>query len=79
MSDKTVRIIANAHNKQIETVNIIAGAQLADNQKGRVKRHVQATSGQTSAAGHQIETFQDSGGTVKGLRSIHIPGYSSPN
>lgn len=75
MAVKTVRIAANANNKNWETVNVVT-TPLAANQ---AKQHVQATAAQAANSPHQIETFQDSGGGKKGLRTIQIPGYVGPN
>lgn len=81
MADKSARIIASSatdHNHQ--TVNIVSTPTLPDNLKsGKVKRINQLTAAQTAANKGSIKTLQDSGGTVKGLHTVHIPGYTTPN
>lgn len=76
MADKSVRVAANTNNKQLETVNV-ASTQPPNGPKH--KKHQQVTAAQAAAKPHLFETYQDSGGTVKGLRTIHIPGYAAPN
>lgn len=73
------RIVANANDKRFETVNINSSAVIPDALKNRVKRYTQITGAVATANKGKFETFQDSGGTVNGLRTIHIPGYAAPN
>lgn len=73
------RIIANSSDKTFETVNINSVASLPDVMKHTVKRYTQVTAAVAAANKGKFETFKDSGGTVKGLRTIHIPGYAAPN
>lgn len=80
MASPAARIIAKStSNHTHETVNIVSSANLPDAQKGKVKRHQQVTGAVAAAMKGAFKTLQDSGGTVKGLRTIHIPGYSGPN
>lgn len=69
MTQKLVRVIANASSKLFPTVNI----KTAD------ATHTFPTYTQTASPVKGIhETVQDSGGQVKGLKTIVIPGYSGP-
>lgn len=90
---RVVRIVAaedvprsqkNAH----ETVNVVA--VLADADKGHnhggtpmLKECVQLTAAQynalTAVQQQQIDYVIASGGTVKGLRTIYVNGYSGPS
>ena len=65
-------IATNANRKNQKTVNIVGGTTKPAHAKG----HVQATTASNTA--HQFATFQDSGGTVKGLPTIWINNYSGP-
>lgn len=69
MAQKLVRVIANANSKLFPTVNIVT----ADS------THKFPTYTQTAAPVKGVhETVQDSGGSVKGLKTIVIPGYVAP-
>ena len=68
MANKMVKILTNSSNKNIPTVNI------ATVKTGNITTHSQAT----GTVGKHIPQYQDSGGTVKGLKTIHIAGYSGP-
>lgn len=69
----SVRVIAfNARNAGvIPTVNITT------TKKVEHKQAAQLTAAQAVTQTHK--TVMDSGGTVAGLRTICIPGYSAPN
>ncbi len=56
------------HNKQWPTVNIVT------TKTANTPTHLQAT----GPAAPSTRQFYDSGGTVQGLKTIHIPGYSGP-
>lgn len=76
----SARIIANSTDKRFETVNINSSAVLPDVAKrGKFKRYTQVTAAVAAANKGKFETLKDSGGTVAGLRTIHIPGYAAPN
>lgn len=68
MTAKLVRILANASSKTLPTVNIKTSGGV------EAKTHTQTAAPVKGV--HQ--TFQDSGGTVKGLKTIIIPGYTGP-
>lgn len=81
---RVVRIIsavagdANVH----ETVNVITVKNNGTDPHNSIKEHVQITAAQYNALGpykEQIDTFRDSGGTVKGLRTIYVSGYTAPS
>jgi hypothetical protein len=78
-SRRPTRIISKAQagrdQNEHETVNIVA-TKPSDPHKA-IKEHVQLTAAQTKPGVH--ETLIDSGGTVKGLRTIYINGYTAPN
>lgn len=68
-TNKTVRVIANASNKGLKTVNI----KTAD------ATHTFPTRTQTAAPTAGVNgTVQDSGGQIAGLPTIVIPGYVGP-
>lgn len=73
---KPVRIVAqsNAQRGILKTVNIRTTAP-AD--KHQAQECVQLTAAQAKV--HDHATFMDSGGTIAGLRTIYIAGYSAPN
>jgi hypothetical protein len=65
----TCAIVANANRKNQPTVNIVT------TKTASVKSHAQVTA---ASAGHTVPTYQASGGTIAGLKTIHIAGYSGP-
>ena len=67
-NNKTVRVIAGTRNKNFPTRNIVtSGPKTFPTYK------------QTSTPSHgNNQTIQDSGGKVKGLETIIIPGYTGP-
>lgn len=66
---------AGADHSEHETVNIVSVKPTDPHHA--IKEQVQLTAAQTTA-GVQ-ETLIDSGGTVKGLRTIYINGYTGPS
>lgn len=76
---RQTRIISKAtaarDGAQHETVNIVTTTTGVI--KGQHKEHVQLTSAQTVSGVH--ETLIDSAGSVKGLRTIFVSGYTAPN
>lgn len=68
MTAKLVRILANTNNKTLPTVNIKTSGGV------EAKTHAQTASPVKGVH----PTYQDSGGTVKGLKTIIIPGYVAP-
>lgn len=70
MALRTVRVIANASNKELETVNIVTS------QTGHTFETCQQHAGD---GGREVPTVQDSGGTDVGLRTIEIAGYTGPS
>jgi hypothetical protein len=68
---KTVIVQANANNKNWRTVNVVAGTAPAGK-----KQHLQVTAAQNTL--RQFPTYQPSGGTIPGLPTIWIPGYTGP-
>lgn len=75
MADKSVRVVADAGDKRWETVNIVTSPP-ANNQ---AEKCIQVTALQAAAANNEIPTVQDSGGSVAGLRTVYISGYTAPN
>lgn len=77
---RPVRIMSKAtagrDQSQHETVNVVTSRGL-DAKTLQLKEHVQLTAAQAVPGVH--ETLIDSGGTVKGLRTILVSGYSAPN
>lgn len=67
----TVCIVANGNRKNQKTVNIVNTAP----PKGG-KGHSQKPAAQNTL--NQYVTYQDSGGSIKGLQTIYISGYSGP-
>lgn len=65
---KTVRIVANTNLKGLRTVNVASVAPSS------AKPHMQVSVGKPGSIG----TVQDSGGTIKGLPTIFVSGYSGP-
>ncbi len=74
MTLKSVRVAANASNKEWETVNIVT-TQTGHN----FEQCAQVTALQATANLGEFATVQDSGGGVAGLRTIQIAGYTAPN
>lgn len=73
---KAVRVIAaSASDRVHRTVNIVTS--LAGDIHHAVKTHTQVTSANSKVGIN--ETVQDSGGSIKGLPTIFISGYSGPN
>ncbi len=72
---KTVRVIAAsaANPQQHETVNI------ATTKRANNPQFLQITAAQALANPNRFETVKDSAGTITGLRTICITGYSAPN
>lgn len=70
MALRTVRVVANASNKELETVNV-ATSQTAHNFE-QVIQHA-------GDGGREVPTLQDSGGGHAGLRTVVIPGYAGPS
>jgi len=75
------RVIADAGNKNIPTVNILTSQVASAGTSAHPhKGHTQVTAAQASAfMSGQVKTVQASGGTIAGLPTIVIPGYSAPN
>lgn len=68
MAQKLVRIVTNTNSKTFATVNIKTSGGT------EAKTH-----GQTASPVKGVQpTYQDSGGAVKGLKTIIIPGYTGP-
>jgi hypothetical protein len=67
---RTVRVLANANNKELETVNIVTS------QTGHVFETCTQHAGD---GGKEIPQVQDSGGGHAGLRTIMISGYTGPS
>jgi hypothetical protein len=68
MAQKTVRVLANTGNKNLPTRNIVTSGH-----------NTFPTYKQTSLPTHgNNQTVQDSGGKVKGLETVIIPGYVGP-
>lgn len=69
---KPIRVIAkNTALRNLATVNIVT------TQGPHTKVHSQLAGGAQLTGVHS--TVMDSAGTVKGLRTICIPGYSAPS
>ena len=75
---KSVRVIANANNKTYRTVNIVTSQPAND--AHHYPQYAQVTLATVNAnPPGTFETVQDSGGTVAGLKTVYIPGYTAPN
>jgi len=74
---KSVRIVAfSSKNVQhLKTVNILAVKPV--DPAHVIKEHVQLTAAQAMVQHHP--SLMDSGGSIKGLPTIYINGYSAPN
>ena len=72
-----MRVITyNAKNAgNLKTVNIVTSLPAG----GQVKTATQQTSAVVSANPNEFPTYMDSGGTVAGLPTVFISGYSAPN
>jgi hypothetical protein len=71
MATPTVKVIADTSYKHMPTYNIDSA--------GTKGPHEQTYMQVTGVVGSNIKTVQASaGGNVKGLKYIHIPGYSGP-
>jgi hypothetical protein len=68
----TVAIQPNAGRKNWPTVNIVSGGTKPGNAKG----HIQVPIAQNTLK--QFQTFQDSGGNIKGLKTIWFSSYTGP-
>lgn len=69
MALRTVRVLADASNKELETVNIVTS------QTGHTFETCTQNAGD---GGKEVPTVQDSGGAHAGLRTIEIAGYTGP-
>jgi hypothetical protein len=68
MALQCIRVIANANNKQLRTVNVVT------TQTGKTfEQHTQKNTSDRS-----WETVQAAAAPTAGLRTIHIAGYSGP-
>lgn len=67
MTQKSIRVLANANNKTLRTVNI------ATSGTNTFKTYTQQTTDN-----RLWPTVQDSGGAIKGLPTIIIAGYTGP-
>lgn len=72
MAQKSYRVIALNTARKLRTVNVTATASVA-----KVNKSVTQV-GATAPQG-VIETVMDSGGAVRGLPTLHIPGYAGPS
>jgi len=74
---KSVRIVAFSSKsvQTLRTVNIVATAPADPHHS--VKEHTQLTAAQTMVGIHP--TWMDSGGSVKGLPTVYINGYTGPS
>jgi hypothetical protein len=70
-AQKSVVIQANSNNKNWKTVNIVAG--VAPTGK---KNHTQIPLAQNTL--HQFPIYQPSAGSINGLQTIYISGYTGP-
>lgn len=68
MAAKTARIVATGTNKALRTVNVKTS--------GGTEAQLHAQTATPVKGVHP--TYQDSGGTIKGLKTIIIPGYVGP-
>lgn len=68
MANKSIRVLANANNKQLRTVNIITSTVN--------KRHKEHT--QQSTDSRQWANVQAAAAPTVGLPSVYIPSYSGP-
>lgn len=67
-----VRVVASTPSVTLPTVNVVTS-----DATHTFPVHAQLTVGQQTTGVHR--TFQDSGGTKKGLKTIVIPGYTGPS
>jgi hypothetical protein len=74
---KSVRVIANTNNRRYRTVNIVTSQPTGHHR--HYAQWSQVTAAETAMALKCYETVQDSGGTVPGLKTVYIAGYTAPN
>jgi hypothetical protein len=72
---KNVRVIANGNRKNVPTVNITTTPSAAKT----FPKWVQVTGAVALANPGKFETVQDSGGSFRGIPTVHILGYTAPN
>lgn len=70
---RSIRIIANANNKELRTLHIYAGVT---GPTGQFERCSQV--GPTGVTGGQIATVQGLTGPTAGVKSIIVVGYTGP-
>lgn len=70
MALRSVRVVANAGNKELRTVNVVTTQ--AD--PPRFEQCAQVSGDQ----GREIETVQAAAAPTAGLPTIYIPGYAGP-
>ena len=66
MTQKTVAVVKTTGNKNMPTCNIVTSGPTT------FPTYTQTATPVTG----ENETIQDSGGTVKGLKTVIVPGYS---
>jgi hypothetical protein len=67
----TICVVANSNNKNLKTVNVVAGTA----PKGG-KGHNQVPAAQNTLK--QFKNYQPTASSVAGLPTIYIPGFSGP-